>query len=344
MPSRSLFPSILLAAAACSLWASEPLHVCATVPDLGDIARRIGGDAVEVAVFVRGTEDAHEIDPRPSFAKSLARADLLVSVGLDLEIEWLPTIITQSRNEHLVKGQPAWFEASSAIQPLGVMPQPAEGAGPPQVHAHTHALGNPHFLSDPVCDVQVAAALSRRLAQLDAAHADGYAVRYHAFAADMALRLLGKAVVTRVGEPAAIAALESGDPAKAVGDGADLGGWLAAMRPFAGVKVVADHDLWAYAARRFGFAVVAFMEPEPGEPPTTRHLADVVTVAKGAGARLIISNPAFDQRYTGFVAEHTGLPVVKLAHQCGALPDATDLFTTFDGNVRILVAALGAAK
>lgn len=342
MPLPHAIRAVTLVAIALAAWAAEPIRVCATVPDLGDIARRVGGDAVEVAVFVRGTEDPHEIEPRPSFAKSLARADLLVSVGLDLEIEWLPTVITQSRNERLVKGQPAWFEASTAIQALGVQAPPAEGA--PAPHAHTHAAGNPHFLSDPVCGVQVAGALAKRLAQLDAARADAYAGRYRAFAVEVAKRLLGDAVVARVGEAAAIAALESGDTVKVVGDGADLGGWLAAVRPFAGAKVVADHDLWTYAARRFGFAVVAFMEPEPGEPPTTRHLADVVTVAKGSGARLIISNPAFDQRHTRFVAEHTGLPIAILAHQTGALPEAGDLIATVDGNVRILTAALGKPK
>lgn len=327
--------SLIILLFAVSAVGAEPLRVCATVPDLGALARAVGGDAVEVTVFARGGDDPHFVEPRPSFAKALSRASLVVSVGMDLEIGWLPVIVGQSRNPALAKGTPGWFEAASAIVPLGL---PA--AGTDRSHGDVHGFGNPHFLGDPVCGVQVAKALATRLGALAPDRAAVFGDNYRAFAREVAVRLLGEAPVARVGGAVAISAIERDALADVIRDGADLGGWLGAMKPVAGVAVIADHDQWPYVARRFAFVVVGFLEPMPGVPPTTRHLATVVALAKSSNVRGIITMPSFDQRHVRFVADATGLPVIPLANQAGAIPDAPGWLDSIDRNVRSLATGL----
>lgn len=319
--------------------AAEPLHVCATVTDLGDLVRAVGGDDVQVTVFARGGDDPHFVDPRPGFAKALAKADLVVSIGLELEIGWLPVVVTQARNPRLVAGQPAWLEASSAIEVQG---KPSGDID--RSHGHVHAGGNPHFLSDPVRGIQVAHAIAVRLGEIAPDRAEACTGRYRTFALDLGRRLLGEAVVKRVGDAGVLMALEKNRLRDAIGDGADLGGWLAQAKAVRGASLVADHDLWPYLAERLGFRIVAFLEPEPGVPPTTRHLADVASVAKNAGAAAIISTPYFDPRHARFVADRAGIPVVVLAHQAGSLEDAPDWMGMLDRNVRALAAAMPAPK
>ena len=326
---------VLLLAATLS-WTVEPVPVCATVPDLGDLVRAVGGDEVTVTVFARGGDDPHFVEPRPSFAKALARAELVVSVGLELEIGWLPVVVGQARNPRLAAGQPGWFEAASAVSPLGIPAGTVDRS-----HGDVHAGGNPHFLSDPVCGVQVARALAGRLGTLRPEGASGFTARYRTFALEVGRRLLGPTVVQRAGEAAVLAALEQDALAPVIGDGADLGGWLARLRLARGARVIVDHDLWPYVARRFALEVVGFLEPKPGIPPTTRHLADLVERSRGRSVRAILAVPYFDRRTAAVVAEGLTIPVVVLAHQVGATSGASDWLSMLDHNVGQLATALG---
>lgn len=330
-------PRFLILALAGTVWAVEPLRICATTTDLGDLARAVGGDDAVVTVFARGGDDPHFVEPRPGFAKSLARADLVVAVGMELEIGWLPTVVGQSRNPRLAPGRPGSFEAASAIAPLGVPGGPVDRS-----HGDVHASGNPHFLADPVCGVQVARALGVRLGQLRPEIAAACSARYRGFALEVARRLLGPALVQRVGDERAIAALEADQLPSLVGDGADLGGWLARMRPAAGARLIADHDLWPYLARRFDLRVVGFLEPRPGVPPTPRHLAELAGQARSQGVKAIVTVPYFDQRSAAFVSSQAGIPVVVLAHQVGATTAAAGWLDMIGDNVERLAGAVSA--
>ena len=329
--------SILLALVAAVACAAEPLHVCATTTDLGDLVRAVGGEDIAVTVFARGGDDPHFVEPRPSFAKALSRADLVVSVGMELEIGWLPTVITQSRNPRLAPGQTGSFEASSAIVPMGLPTGPIDRS-----HGHVHAGGNPHFLSDPVCGVQVAKALTARLGQLRPDFAAACTTRYRTFALEVARRLLGPALVKRVGDDRMVTALETDALQLLIGDGADLAGWLGRLRPASGILLIADHDMWPYLARRFGLRIVGYLEPKPGVPPTPRYLGELVEQAKNLGVKAIITVPYFDRRSSSFVGEQVGIPVVVLAHQVGATAEATDWLTMIGVNVEHLAGALNA--
>jgi zinc/manganese transport system substrate-binding protein len=326
---------IALMFAVVALAAAEPLRVCATVSDLGDLARAVGGPAIEVTVFARGGDDPHFVEPRPGFAKALARADLVASIGLELEIGWLPVVLGQARNPRLARGQPGWFEAAGAVALLGVPQGPVDRS-----RGDVHAGGNPHFLIDPVRGVQVARALAGRFGELRPELAAPSLARWRAFALEVGRRLLGPALVERVGEAAVVEALAGDGVARLAAEASDLGGWLGALRPFAGARLVADHDLWPYLSERFALPVAGFLEPMPGVAPTTAHLATVVDLVRTSQVRAVITAPYFDPRHAAFVSQAARVPVIPLAHQSGATEDAPDWLAMIDRNVRALAAGL----
>lgn len=333
-----VLPPLLLALAGAAPAGTEPLRVVTSVTDLADLVRRVGGDEVEASALVRGPQDPHFVEPRPSFVRRLHDADLYVEVGLQLEIGWSPTLLQSARNPKVRPGGAGYVDASRAIVPLDV---PAGAADRSQ--GDVHAGGNPHYLSDPLNGLRVARLLAERLAALR----PEAAARFAAGAADFERALLEKLVGAKLAAraPAAelVAALEAGrfDAWLAAhGAAAELGGWLGQLRGARGVLALQDHRLWPYFARRFGLELVAELEPIPGIPPTTSHLTEVVALVEARSVRLLLASVYFDSRHARTVAGRTGIPVVTLAHQSGALPGADDYLGTVDHNVRAVAEAL----
>src|SRR2546425_12383702 len=95
------------------LHAQSKLNIITTTEDLAAIAREVGGDQVTVDSIAKGYQDPHFVEPKPSYILKLQKADLLIVVGLDLEIGWLPPLITQSRNGKIQRGNPGDFDAST---------------------------------------------------------------------------------------------------------------------------------------------------------------------------------------------------------------------------------------
>ena len=113
------------------------------------------------------------------------------------------------------------------------------------------------------------------------------------------------------------------------------------MLPYRGSKVVADHNLWPYFARRFGILVVGFLEPKPGISPTTKHLQELIEMMKAEGVKVILASPYFDIRHAQFVSKKTGGKIVPMAHQVGSRPGTDNYLKMIDYNVRQLVTAFG---
>jgi ABC-type Zn uptake system ZnuABC Zn-binding protein ZnuA len=313
--------------------AAEPIRICATVPDLGDLAQAVGGDDVAVTVFARGGDDPHFVDARPSFTKALAQADMLVVIGLELEIGWVPVLQDQARNPRILTGGAGYVDASTVIEKIGV---PAAGAD--RGDGDVHAGGNPHYLSDPVNGLRVARVIADRVIALAPDRRERIEAHWRTFANRLGVALFGAQHGATIAADHLIdqAERETAHPT------VDVGGWFAALRPAAGRLVVADHDLWPYLARRFGLTVVGFLEPKPGIAPTTRHLTELVEQMQRSQVRAILTTPYFDPRHARLVAERTGAVVIPLAHQVGSLPDATDYLSTSERNVRALVIGLAA--
>ena len=155
--------------------AHAEVRVAATVPNMGMLVEEIGGDAVDVTVMAPPDRDAHYLEARPSMMAALRRADLVVSVGAELEIGWLPAAIQGANNPAVQTGRTGYFEGAAHIQLIET------GAVADRAGGDVHPAGNPHFYMDPERMAQVGHALADRLAQLDEDNAELFADNAEAF-------------------------------------------------------------------------------------------------------------------------------------------------------------------
>jgi zinc/manganese transport system substrate-binding protein len=292
---------ILSTILACSLSAHVKLNVVATLPDFGSLAREIGGDKVEVVTLAKATEDAHFVDARPSFVVSMRNADVLIDGGAELELGWLPPLLQNARNPKIEIGKPGRVVASQGVRLMNIPTNVTRAAG------DVHALGNPHFMTDPIIAKAVAQHIAQSFSALDAANAAFYETNYRKFEATV---------------------------------NAKLQEWGAALLPFKSQNAVAYHDSWVYFAHRFGINIDIFLEPKPGIPPSPSHLTEVIAQMKAQKIKVILVEPFHDRRIAEKVASATGAKVVDFAQFPGALPGTDNYVKLIDALVSRLAAAL----
>ena len=283
-------------------FAQGKLNIVATTEDLGSLAREIGGDKVSVTSLARGYQDPHFVDPKPSFILAVSRADVLIVVGRELEIGWLPPLLTSSRNSKIQVGGPGYLDASLNVKILEIPTGQITRA-----MGDVHPLGNPHYWLEPGNGRRIAQAIRDKLTQVSPGNASYFAQRYGDF-----------------------------DTRLAAGEKR----WDAAMAPYKGTKLVTFHRSWPNFMERWGLDVMGYVEPKPGIPPTPQHTIEVIDEMKRQGAKLIIVEPYFDLKTPQAIANQVGGKVLVLAPSVGGAKEATDYIQLFDYDVNQLVAAL----
>jgi zinc/manganese transport system substrate-binding protein len=293
---------LILSVICASVFAAQAkLNVVATLPDFGSIAREIGGDKVDVTVMAKPTEDPHFVDARPSFVVQLRTADVLIDGGAELELGWLPPLLQNARNPKIEVGKPGRVQASQGIRLMNVPTNVTRAAG------DVHALGNPHFMADPIIAKAVAQHIAQSYSAIDAANAAAYDANYKKFEATI---------------------------------NAKLQEWGAALLPFKGQNIVAYHDSWPYFAHRFGLISDIFLEPKPGIPPSPSHLVEVIAQMKAKNVKAIIVEPYHDRKIAEKVASATGAKVVDFSQFPGGIPGTETYVKLIDVLVSRLSAAL----
>ena len=318
---------------------AQPLEVCATVPELGSLVQEIGGEQTTLTVFAKGTENPHFVVPKPSFIKALSTCDAYIQVGMDLEIGWVPPLLQNARNGAILPGGQGHIDASTVIAPLEVPSVPVDRS-----MGDIHPSGNPHYLLDPINGLRVALLLRDRLSALRPASAPYFAERYTDFRRRLGVALVGQALADAYDFEKLVVLARHGrldSFLKSQGQEALLGGWLGSLRPHAGNKLVGDHNVWAYFAQLFGFDMVAYLEPLPGIPPTTKHLNTVLELMKANGVRAVLAVAYYDPRYAQFISENSGAAVVSMAGQGDSRPGTAHYLDMIDYNVKQISAVLG---
>ncbi|HEY0092697.1 MAG TPA: metal ABC transporter substrate-binding protein [Archangium sp.] len=255
-----------------SLPAHADLKVVTTVPDLAALAKAVGGEHVQVTSLALPTQDPHFVDARPSLALDVNRADLLIAIGLELEVGWLPALQNGARNTRILSGSPGYLEAAQFVRTLEVPSTRVDRS-----QGDVHAGGNPHFLYDPRAAVAVARGITERMASLDAKHAADYQANLAKFTAE-----LDKARV----------------------------GWEQRLAGLKGVPVVAYHRTTAYLANWLGFETIAFLEPKPGIPPNPAHIAQVLGQSRQRKARFVLQEDYYPTTTSKLVASKIPAPLV----------------------------------
>lgn len=318
---------------------TKPIQVCATIPDLGDLAQEIGGDQVKVAVFAKSQEDPHFVEAKPSFIKALSQADLFLQIGMELEIGYAPVLLQNARNSRVLVGAPGYVDCSKVITPMEIPTGPVDRS-----MGDVHPLGNPHYMTDPLNGLRVARLIRDRFTELRPEKKSLFEERYTNFYRKIGNAMAGDKLAGKYDFEKLALLYEEGKIEsflKEQKEEGSLGGWLGMMLPYKGSKVVADHNLWPYFARRFGILLIGFMEPKPGISPTTKHLQELIEMMKAEKVKVILASPYYDIRHAQFVSKNTGAKIVPMAHQVGSRPGTDNYLKMIDYNIRQLVIALG---
>jgi zinc/manganese transport system substrate-binding protein len=275
------------------------LNVLACVPEWGSLVRELGGDKVNVHVATTALQDPHRVEARPSLIARARNADLLVCTGAQLEAGWVPLLQTQSGNAKIQAGQPGYFEAASVVTLI------EKPASLDRAQGDVHPDGNPHLHLDPRNVAKVASALAERMAALDAAQAAHYRGREHEFQ-----KRWNEAVAR----------------------------WEQQAAPLKDMRVVLYHKDLSYLVQWLGMREAGSLEPKPGIPPSTAHLAGLLERVKREPAKAVVRSAYNDPRPAEWFAERAKIPAVVVPYTVGGTERAKDLFGLYEDTIARLLA------
>jgi zinc/manganese transport system substrate-binding protein len=278
--------------------ASAALNVFTCEPEWAALAQELGGDKVSVYSATTALQDPHRIEARPSLIARIRGANLVVCSGSELEVGWLPLLLTQSGNDRIQPGSLGYIEASQFVTRLEVPKVVDRALG------DIHPLGNPHIHLDPRNIARVADVMTERLVRLDSANAGEYKSRASAF------QQRWKTAMQRWGEQAA---------------------------PLKGVPIVVYHKDMSYFIHWAYMREAGSLEPKPGLPPTPTHLAELIDEMKRDPAKAVVYSPYNSPQAAEFLSQRAGIPVVPLPFTVGGTEKAKDLFGLFDDTIERLL-------
>jgi zinc/manganese transport system substrate-binding protein len=282
--------------------AQGKLSVVTATEDLAAIAREVGGDHISVESIARGYQDPHFVEAKPSFILKLQKADLLIVVGRELEIGWLPPLIQQSRNARIQVGAAGYLDASLQARILEI-PQ----GQITRAMGDVHPLGNPHYWLDPENGVIIAREIFGKLAQLRPNDRAWFEQHLNDF-------------TTRLREAEKR--------------------WIGLMAPYKGTKLVTYHRSFPNFAERFGLDIVGYVEPRPGIPPTPQHTLDLINEMRRLNVKIVLVEPYFDLKTPNAIGRETGGEVLVMPPSVGGVKEVTDYFKLFDYDINLLMTAI----
>ncbi|KMQ52756.1 Zinc ABC transporter, periplasmic-binding protein ZnuA [Chitinispirillum alkaliphilum] len=281
------------------------VNVVTSIPDLADITRNIGGEAVSVQSLARGTEDVHVVRARSSFIPAINRAHLVISLGLGAEDRWFVNIVNASRNNGVKRGAPGWVEAHEGMDIL-------EKPDPDQLtHAGNHIHGNPHVNSGPQSGRIMARNIYDALCRVDPQNTDYYTAnykRYIALLVQMETELLEKG------------------------------------RELEGVAVITYHADMSYFFDYYGMELIGTIEIIPGVAPNSRHLAYITQRGIDENAQLVLFHQAQNPRLPENIAQRLGVPAVRFANMVKSREEVQTFIELQHYNLDIILKALRRAE
>lgn len=279
---------------------AQAIRVITTVPDLADMTKQIGKELVDVESLTKGVEFMHAVPVKPSFVPKLNRANVLVAMGLDLEVSWLPALLEVASNAKIMPGGGGHIDCSNGVT-VAEVPKSLDRS-----EGDVHPKGNPHYNLDPLNAKIMARNIAEGLTRNFPQHKAVFDKNLAAYLGD-----LDKAIAR----------------------------WQTIGAPLKGVKIVVYHQDWVYFAHRFGLQQIGNIELKPGIEPTPNHLVALAQKMQQEKVQLIIYGPQSD-RYPRQLASQTGAQVVRLQSISGGLPDTDSYIKFMDFNLKSLLDAL----
>jgi ABC-type Zn uptake system ZnuABC Zn-binding protein ZnuA len=294
--------ALVLSAVPAPLSASaKKIDVVTSTTDMAALTQEVGGDKVTVESIAKGYQDPHFVEAKPSFLLKLRHADLLVVVGLQLEIGWLPPLIAQSGNAKIQVGANGYLDASQFAE---ILEKPTGEVT--RAMGDVHPLGNPHYWLDPDNGRRIARGISQKLAELDPGDSAYFQQQFQDF-------------------DKRLSAAEQK--------------WDAEMKPYRGRKVVTYHNSLPNFAKHFGLNVIGYVEPRPGIPPTPSHTIELIGLMRRENCKIILVEPYFDLKTPNSIAAQTRGKVVVYLPSVGGVKEVTNYFQLFDYDIGLITKA-----
>jgi ABC-type Zn uptake system ZnuABC Zn-binding protein ZnuA len=306
--------SVLCVLATGTLQAQEKLHIVATTEHYGAIVRRIGQERVQVHDLVKGFQNPHAVEVKPSYSVYLNRADLLVTNGQLLEIGWLDMALINARNEHILEGASGYVDCSVGVDIIPYELQEIQGTPLFMLSLSTGgttAIGNHHYWLDPANTAIIAKNIADKLAEADPQHATLYQNNYAQLASSLEAKIQQ---------------------------------WDAMMAPFRGIPIVSYHRSWNYLARRHGLQLVGYVEPKETIPPSAAEMAALVARMRKQGVKIVLAESYQNRTLVTEVARLSGATPLILPDSVNAEGGIADVLQLFDTIYQALTHALQAAK
>jgi zinc/manganese transport system substrate-binding protein len=284
--------------------ASAQLNIFACEPEYAALALELAPKA-KIYSATTAMQDPHQVQARPSLIAKMRQADLAICAGAELEVGWLPMLQMKAANAQVRSTDKGLFFAAEHVETLDKMDKVDRSMG------DVHSAGNPHVHFSPERILRIAKALTTKLIQLDAENKDVYQQRLQSF--DERWQLASEK-------------------------------WQKVVSSLKGMKVIAYHSSFRYLFEFSGIEQVADLEPKPGLPPTSSHLAALLKRIKQGDISAIVVASYQDLRGANWLAEKSNLPVVVLPLSVGGNEQSVDLFTLYDSALDLLAQEHNAQK
>jgi zinc/manganese transport system substrate-binding protein len=339
-------PDILLALliAAAPLTVPGPVKVVTTLTTYASIAREIVGDRGTVTSIGQGDEDAHFIQPRPSFVPLLRDADVFVTTGMDLEL-WVPALLDRANNTSVREGGRGYVAAFQGIRLMEVPTSLSRSQG------DIHVDGNPHLQGDPINAIIIARNILAGLGRVSPENLDYFTDSTRNFELRILQATYGEELV-RILTPATLLELArtgremdflrrtpyQGQPLIS-----RLGGWMRQAQAFNGRPMVCYHKEYSYFSRRFNVSCVEYVESKPGIPPTPRHVREIIDLMRSQRIAVVMAANFYDRAQIREIAERTGAAAVIVPEHTEGAPGVTTYFDLMNTWVTELARAFSAS-
>ncbi|TDY03971.1 metal ABC transporter substrate-binding protein [Thiohalophilus thiocyanatoxydans] len=277
------------------------VDILACEPEWAALAEELGRDRVSVVSATTAYQDPHHIEARPSLIARARNADLVTCTGAELEVGWLPLLLRQSGNTRIQQGKPGYFLASEQVPLLETLEKVDRSMG------DIHAAGNPHVHLDPYRLLDIAEALTQRLKTIDESNRQYYQDNFDRFADQWQ------------------AAIKE---------------WERKAEELRGKKAIVQHRSWSYLLTWLGIDVLADLEPRPGLPPTSGHLAKLLETTEKTPPDFILIASYQNDRGAQWLARRSEAPLVSLPYTVGGNERAQDLFSLYNNTLELLLAEI----
>ena len=275
------------------------VNIFACEPEWQSLSQEIGGSYIEVFSATSAMQDPHYIRAKPSLIAKIRKADLLICSGSDLEVGWLPILLSKA-NKNIQVGKIGYLMASDFV-PKIEKPEILDRS-----MGDIHPQGNPHIHLNPHNILLVAKELNDRLKEIDPNNSKNYQNNYDNFVSKWS---------------------------------SSIQIWEAESFKLKGLKIAVHHKSFSYLIDWLQLDEIATLESKSGIAPTSSHLERLLVSLRKEPAKFIIRTPYDPKDASNWISNKTGIKELVLPFTIGGNKESNDLFSLFDNTINLILEA-----